>query len=160
MRDVGEILDGTLKTFVEKLKATKGFNLPRQQFVQTGELPWDCEQLAVVSAGFYQGLPGQQRPGFQTQTGGIAMYAMDVAVTILRPAPQAANNGLAPSGAVLTKASLQSTADSKALSDAYWASKNDGSLASICDNLYFGGVQWSGPAGGFLQTALIFSTQI
>lgn len=160
MRDVGEIMTTTLNAFTMKLTETPKFPLPRQRFIQAGDLSPDCELLAVQAGGFYQGLPGQQRPGYQVESGGIAMYAIDINVTVLRIAPTASNGGVAPAANILTKASLQATADAKALADAYWASVNDGSLASICDNLYFGGVHWEGPQGGILATILTFSTQI
>ena len=160
MRDVGVILKATFDTFLAKLNADKNFKVPKQQFIQTGDLAWDCESLSVSTIGFYQGLPGQQRPGYQSATGGYAMYAMDVGVSVLRPAPKSANNGMAPTGQVLTAASLNATSDAKSLTDAYWASIEDDSLASVCDTIYFGGVQWVGPQGGFLATSLTFSTQI
>jgi hypothetical protein len=76
MRNPADVLKETLPAFIQRLKAMEGFCLPRQQFVHMGQLAYDCELIAVHSDRVYQGRPGQEQPGLQVQTGGIAMYAM------------------------------------------------------------------------------------
>lgn len=160
MNDPGVVLSNTLATFTNKLVARQGFKLPRQRYIQVGGLAYDCEALVVGTVSIYQGSPGQQRPGYQTATGGLAMYAMDVGVSLLRTVPVSGGNGAAPTGDTLTRASLAAIADGKALTETWWAAADDDSIVGACDTIYYGGVRWLGPQGGFIETQLLFSVQI
>lgn len=161
MRDSGDILQATFNSFLAKLDTCDGLDVPEDQFICIGIPPYGNELFAVHTIGpIYQGTPGLPRPGFQVTTGGVAMFAIDFAVTIVRAIPNLDNVGRILDNPDVTKATLKATADAKALVDTFYAAVADNSIVGSCDTLYLGGVTWVGPSGGMLGVQLNLSCQI
>lgn len=162
MRDPGAVLARTFDAFIEQFNTlpTDELHLPRQRFWHFGELAWDNEMFAVHADSIYQGLPGQQTPGYQIATGGIVMYAMDINVVIVREHPNVDNAGRPPMDVDLINAAARGAADAVALTNAYFGSVSDYSLVDQCDTQSFGGITWQGPEGGLGATVLTFSVQL
>jgi hypothetical protein len=88
------------------------------------------------------------------------MYAMDLAVTLIRKVPSMDNAARAPRPDNLTHASLRAATDGKVLTEVFYAAAADNSLAGDCDLIWYGGVLWDGPLGDLLGTSLNFSVQL
>ena len=160
MRDPAEALQTVFDSFRTKLIARAGFTLPDHQFIGTGQVVSDGQQFFVAGVNIYQGLPHQQQPGYQSATGGLALFAFDIAVTIERCVPGSDDRGRGPSAASLTTAALRAAEDAKALTETFVAAAEDNSIAGECDIVHSGGITWSGPQGNLLRTTLNLSLEL
>ena len=161
MRSTTEVLLAAFNSFTERLKARPGFVLPKAQIIVAGQVAYDCELFAVSTmTPSYQGVPGMPSTGYQVSTGGVAMYATEMQVTLVRSQPNMDNGGRPPNPNQLTQASIKSLDDAAALTDVFWAAAQDDSLAGACDTVYFGGVTFNGPMGEMLGTVLTMAVQL
>lgn len=154
MKDPGQVLQGIYDAFTERLDDEW---LPNRRFIHAGDLAYDCEQFVVRAGPMYQGAPASPSPVYTA----IPMYAMDVAIEVVRGVPSLDSPGRKPpTPAQLTEMALRAANDAKALSDAYWQAHNDRALAPVCDNIVFSGVTYNGPLGNMLGTILGLSIQL
>lgn len=154
-------LADSILTAVNTVFAAAGVTLPARQYVHTGAVAWDCEQVTVSLGRLFTGLPQGETPGAETTICGEPR-ALDFSIWIIRCVPKvgAPDARSWPSPTDLTAAAHVTMNDTITL---FYGLRNAYSANTFlvpCEAASFGPIQMVGPDGGFGGIVMSLGVQL